>query len=544
MAHKPYPRKQVPPTQQETRLARAIQMPTVPRADPKTSRHSKPKAFTLPVLGLRLRNNPLTWVMLSGAGILTLLFGLILAFGLVLLITLSSGRILPGVRVAGLNLGNLSVEDATGQIAAEFGAITVRDGDRNWRIASADLGISVDAAATAANAARYGRGDGSIMLGLFGGASVAPVVRIDSAQAAKGVQGLARMVELPAQNATIRLENGQPLAVPAVQGRQLNTQDTLARLARVGGELDTDGFDLSMAVTYPSVTDASALLEKTRALLTSPLTINAFNAVTNQNRAWAIPPETWSNWLTTETAPTGLKLSMDANGLTSYLNGRVAELNATEYFKVEDAVKTAQAAIAAQNPNANVRVFNKPTQYTIQAGDNIGVISWKVGIQMFRIQKANPSVNINALYPGQKITLPSKDDLLPLPVVFNKRIVVSITKQRMWVYENGKVKWEWAASTGIPDSPTLPGIYQVQSHDGTAYAGNWNLFMPYFMSIYEAIPGFYNGIHGFPSRGGSQILWEGSLGREVTYGCILLSTTNARLLYEWAENGVVTEIQR
>jgi lipoprotein-anchoring transpeptidase ErfK/SrfK len=142
------------------------------------------------------------------------------------------------------------------------------------------------------------------------------------------------------------------------------------------------------------------------------------------------------------------------------------------------------------------------------------------------------------------ITIPSKDDLLPLPVVPDKRIVISISKQRMWVYERGQVKWDWIASTGIPDSPTMPGIYQVQSHDGTAYAGNWNLYMPFFMSIYEAVPGFSNGIHGFPSRGGSQILWEGSLGRPVTYGCILLSTTNAKLLYQWAENGVVTEIQR
>ncbi len=89
----------------------------------------------------------------------------------------------------------------------------------------------------------------------------------------------------------------------------------------------------------------------------------------------------------------------------------------------------------------------------------------------------------------------------------------------------------------------MPGVFQVISHDDTAYAGNWNLYMPYFMSIYEAVPGFYNGIHGFPWRNGSQILWENALGRRVTYGCILVSTRNAELLYAWAEDGVVTEIQ-
>jgi lipoprotein-anchoring transpeptidase ErfK/SrfK len=67
--------------------------------------------------------------------------------------------------------------------------------------------------------------------------------------------------------------------------------------------------------------------------------------------------------------------------------------------------------------------------------------------------------------------------------------------------------------------------------------------MPYFMSIYEAVPGFYNGIHGFPSRGNAQVIWENALGRPVTYGCILLSTANAQTLYAWAEDGVVVEIQ-
>ncbi|MDW8300768.1 MAG: DUF2298 domain-containing protein [Anaerolineae bacterium] len=44
-------------------------------------------------------------------------------------------------------------------------------------------------------------------------------------------------------------------------------------------------------------------------------------------------------------------------------------------------------------------------------------------------------------------------------------------------------------------------------------------------------------------RGGAQVIWENALGRPVTYGCILISTANARALYAWAEDGVVVEIQ-
>jgi lipoprotein-anchoring transpeptidase ErfK/SrfK len=65
------------------------------------------------------------------------------------------------------------------------------------------------------------------------------------------------------------------------------------------------------------------------------------------------------------------------------------------------------------------------------------------------------------------------------------------------------------------------------------------------MGIYRPVPTseFMNGFHGFPTRGGSQLLWTGSLGRPVTYGCILISSENAQTLYNWAETGVIVEIQ-
>jgi lipoprotein-anchoring transpeptidase ErfK/SrfK len=69
--------------------------------------------------------------------------------------------------------------------------------------------------------------------------------------------------------------------------------------------------------------------------------------------------------------------------------------------------------------------------------------------------------------------------------------------------------------------------------------------MPNFMGIYRPVPtaDFMNGFHGFPTRNGSTLLWTGDLGHQVTYGCVLLSSENASLLYDWAEEGVVVEVQ-
>ena len=190
-----------------------------------------------------------------------------------------------------------------------------------------------------------------------------------------------------------------------------------------------------------------------------------------------------------------------------------------------------------------MRVYHAPRQHTVQLGETLASIARSYGFPYPWLQEANPGVE--ALRPGQVIHIPSPDVLLPLPVVPGKRIVVSMSQQQMWAYQWGDLLWAWTVSTGIESSPTSPGVFQIQSHEMNAYAASWDLWMPYFMGIYRPVPasGFMNGFHGFPTRDGTNLLWTGNLGYPVTYGCILVSTQNAAVLYEWAEEGVVVEIR-
>lgn len=481
-------------------------------------------------------------MIIGGSALLLTLFTVAAALmGLALVV--SGDRILPGVSVGGVPVGNQSVDSAAQTLAEGFQNITVRDGKRTWRVPAEMLGLTFDAAASAQAGARYGRGEGNVLVGVLGQANVAPILSVDLTKAAEGLTALAETVDSPAKNATVRVENGGLLPVEAQAGRVLNIGETVVRFVTSNKELSDGALDLVMDTVQPAITDPSVVMAKVQALLASPLTINGYNPVSDKVTSLQIPPQTWIAWLTPQNTSDGVALSLDDNGLSSWFSANANAFGDSQYIKPEEAVKAAQQALIAQQTTSQIRLYNRPTQYVVQSGDTLGSIAWRVGVQMFLIQQANPGVNLEALGVGQSITIPSKDDLLPLPIIPNKRIVISISQQRTRVYENGALKWDWSASTGIASSPTQPGVYQVRSHDGTAYASNWNLYMPSFLSIYEAVPGFYNGIHGFPSRGGSQIIWENALGRRVTYGCILISSANARLLYEWAEDGVVVEIQ-
>ena len=159
------------------------------------------------------------------------------------------------------------------------------------------------------------------------------------------------------------------------------------------------------------------------------------------------------------------------------------------------------------------------------------------------ILQVNPGLDPDRVIAGSELVIPSKDDLLPLPIVPNKRIVMSISKQRLMVYEDGKQIKKYLMSTGIDRSPTQPGVFQVQTHKRNAYASVWDLYMPNFLGIYESWPGFMNGIHGLPTLSSGTRLWANILGQPASFGCIILDLDNAKWLYNWAEDGVVVEIR-
>lgn len=491
------------------------------------------------------------WLLLGMIGVpaLLLLFTCMIA-GVGAALLLLGSRALPGVSSLGVALGGMSQPEAAAEIAAAWTnrGVILRDGERQIPVNPELLGIALDSEATARAAVRYGRSGGNLFSATFGEVEVEPVVTVDTSAAAAGLNALLDQVELAPVNAGVQFVNGELQPRAAVSGRMLDVGATAAALERDAAGLLADGaLELVMFDVPPSVTDATPILESARALLANPLHIRAYDPVSDDVLRWSVMPDEWANWIAAaqgaDTA-SGLSLSLDANALRAYLSARAGDLGQGRSLRLDEAAAEVQTAVAAGRTDPYVRVYHADRQHTVGAGETIISIAWDYGVPYPWIQAANPGVG-DSLSVGQTITIPTPDNFLEFPVVYDKRVVVSISEQRTRVYENGQLKWDWLSSTGINDSPTWRGVYQVILHEPNAYAGNWNLYMPDFVGVYRPIPGsdFMNGFHGFPTRGSSQLLWTDSLGTRVTYGCILLSDEHARLLYDWAEEGVVVEIR-
>lgn len=138
------------------------------------------------------------------------------------------------------------------------------------------------------------------------------------------------------------------------------------------------------------------------------------------------------------------------------------------------------------------------------------------------------------LYPENTLARQKLTEVTELLTKPDRRIVVSISRQRMYLYENGRSIRTWPCSTGEFGRATKPGHYKVQSRLRMAYARAWDLDMAYWLGIYYA-GSTENGIHAPPiTRTTGQKMWEGLIGYPVSYGCIILSEENAKALYEWA----------
>ncbi|MBI5876749.1 MAG: L,D-transpeptidase family protein [Chloroflexi bacterium] len=495
------------------------------------------------------RRSPLEGLAWAMAGLVALSVGAALVLGVALGVAWFNGdTILPGVRVMGMPLGGMSSAEAEAWLATEWRmrGIDVCAGGACRRVAPESLGFTFDAPATAEFAQRAGRDELDVdrVLAALRGVDVPPVIRFDEGTAERGLKTLSVDYAKAPVNAGIRLDNGVLVVTKPVVGQSLDVSGTLTALrANPLSTLDAGRLDLRLVAVPPALNDASVFERAATQLRIAPVNVRTYDPITNKTYTWTVGADVWYGWLSLDpsAAPAW---RFNATLASTWLTTQASALDGWQFVDAKSGSAALENAIRQKQTAVNLRVYHSARKHTVKRGETIASIAQKYGMPYPYIQAANPDAD-GVLMPGDVLVIPSPDTFVPLPVVEHKRIIVSIAAQTMRAYEDGALKWEWAVSTGIASSPTTPGVYQVQSHQRSAFASIWNLDMPYFLGIYKPVPSsdFMNGFHGFPKRNGTQVLWTGSLGKPVTYGCILLSTTNAQLLYDWAEDGVVVEIQ-
>lgn len=467
-----------------------------------------------------------------------------------------SGRIVPGVSVGGQPLQGLTVAQAAAVLDRVWNqdhqilAIDTSDPTRTWLAHLSEFGLDVDASASAQQAQEVARGRG-LVAGLshmaesirFGHA-IPPTVRFDPPAGRAALEAWATRVDVLAVEAVFELQGTDVVQAPGRPGKALDIESTLAILAAdpAAALLTYNFVPLVMTRVQPAVGDVSAAAAEAARLLHAQPALAAYDPVTGETFTWSPSREEIASWLRIERGPSQVMISIDPALVGGYVTGLNAALGNERGFAVDQAQASLLAGLEGTAASPLV-IHYPPRTYVVGASDTLVSIGFEVGLPYWKILEINPQVAGRALVAGETLAIPPQDAMLALPVVVNKRIVINISQQHMWLYQDGSLLSEHAVSTGISRSPTLPGIFQVQTHIHNAYASIWDLYMPDFLGIYEAVPGFWNGIHGLPLLHGGIRLWADVLGSPASYGCIILDLQASADLYNWAEDGVVVEIR-
>ncbi len=493
--------------------------------------------------------SPTLWVSL---GALLLLLPVLICSGVIIYFQVRQLN-LPGVTVYDQPVGMMSIQetsawvDLTWNKNRRINLISNADPEISYWVSPAELGLWVDPQSTADAAYAVGRSKAplkDIRASIQGEPEVIfPVLYFDEAIARETLAKLAETIDITPLDAQIEYKDGQWLALESVEGRKHDIDSTIHSLVdNAFNILLTGTHNLEIKPQSPTVVDLSPVVDEIEALISQDLSLTAYDPILDESFNWSVPVEIKRSWVSVKPEDYSVSIAYDQNELRDLIKTWEKDLGEERSFEglqVENIIKDWKEG---QTPHLMLR--HNPTSYTVNPGESLWSISLKLGMPMYHIMAANEGLTTNNIKSGMVLNIPSKNILLPLPVVENKRIVVDISEQSMTVYEDGEIRNTYIVSTGVSNSPTMAGIFQVQTHELNAYASNWDLYMPHFMGIYEAWPGFMNGIHGLPLLSSGQRLWASTLGSPASYGCIILDLAAAEDVYTWAEAGVVVEIRR
>jgi vancomycin resistance protein YoaR len=206
-------------------------------------------------------------------------------------------RIYDGVQVADIALGGLTLDQAAQAIHDRLtpfpGApITLRHEAFTWTLSPADLGVSVDGRASAAEAFAVGRRGpvaGSWLAGLRAdleeqwqardaGRAIDPIVKLDENRLAIVLKQIARAVDQPPREGALNLNDAVVTGAPGASGRIVDLDATRAALLDMLSAGQGGAVTLPVEERRPAIIAVDAAVAKANALLDHSLELVAVGA--------------------------------------------------------------------------------------------------------------------------------------------------------------------------------------------------------------------------------------------------------------------------
>lgn len=184
--------------------------------------------------------------------------------------------------------------------------------------------------------------------------------------------------------------------------------------------------------------------------------------------------------------------------------------------------------------------------HVVQPGETLASIADRYGISWLEIAQANNIYNADFVEAGAELLIPGGSVIANTDYSFvsapaapaarigtGKEIIVDLSDQRTYAYEDGKLVRNVLSSTGLPGTPTVRGSYKVQRK----YVAQTMTGPGYYLPDVPYIMYFYAGyaLHG--------TYWHNNFGQPMSHGCVNLPTLEAEWFYNWTEVGTPVYVE-
>lgn len=437
-------------------------------------------------------------------------------------------RGLPGVSVAGTSVTGQTQDEVAKAVAQKADEITVTvnvDGQPTTAKLS-DLGVSVDAEATAAKAFESNASAWSRIKALVDHRDVAVVTSVDEEKLQEFSTELAAKAGQPAQDATVTFsaDAAKFVVTDAQKGVGVDVSQLTSVVAKAASTLTSQAVDLKSAEVDPTVTAQAAqtAADTANGLLALDVTLNSgvasYPADTATKAGWISIPTQDDGTLGTPTWDDS-KVS-DWVEKTAVATNEEATPGVKNVNSKGDVVAVADAGKAGCTVN-NIAVLQKAVVAALAEGQSY--------TGDFKYDNVEPTFTTREIADGA-------EDLVYQAADGEKWIDINLSNYTVTAYEGATiVQGPIPMVPGEPDTPTVTGTYHVtikypsqtmrgENKDGSKYVTPDVPYVTYFYGSYA--------LHGAPWR--SSFGWGGVGG---SHGCVNMPVDGAKWIYDWSEIG-------
>jgi LysM repeat protein len=203
-------------------------------------------------------------------------------------------------------------------------------------------------------------------------------------------------------------------------------------------------------------------------------------------------------------------------------------------------------------------------RHIVSYGETLGTIARRYNTTWQEIAAANGIVNIDRITAGQTLVIPgvaaatanassanlpanastpprdmgiltTPANIVPAPptITVGKQIVVDLSDQMVYAYQDGQLMYSVLGSTGLPATPTVQGDYKIYLR----YAEQTMSGPGYWLPGVKWVQYFYQG-YAFHTA-----YWHNNWGQPMSHGCVNLPEEAAKWLYDFATIGTPVHVR-